>query len=118
MLGRKVLVLLIRLCALDSCHKLSFSQAEIVFMVLHSRLNAEFKAAISLQGTLQSNGLPEGIDALIPLFFNGVDESGSTLIDDNLAMTNFTVPDELTEYDDYETWAGTAVWQTINGYVW
>ncbi len=70
------------------------------------------------QGTLQSNGLPEGIDALIPLFFNGVDESASSLFDDNLALTNFTVPDYLTDYDDYETWAATIVWQTINGYVW
>jgi hypothetical protein len=71
-----------------------------------------------MQGSLQFNGLPVGIDALIPLFFNGVDESASSLFDDNLALSNFTVPDSLIEYDDYEAWQGTTVWQTINGHVW
>lgn len=71
-----------------------------------------------LQGTLQSNGLPADIDAIIPLFYNGVDESASSLFDDNVEMTNFTVPDEMTEYDDYTAWTETTTWETINGYVW
>jgi len=81
-------------------------------------LKALSHSRVCLQGTLQANGLPQGIDALIPLFFNGVDESASSLFADNLEMTNFSVPDSLTEYDDYETWSGTTVWQTINGHVW
>ena len=75
-------------------------------------------ATANLQGTLQANGLPMGIDALVPLFFNGVDESASSLFDDNLELSNFTVPDELTDYDDYSAWTGTTTWQTVNGHVW
>ena len=73
-----------------------------------------------MQGILsqKNSTLPADIDAIIPLFFNGVDESASTLFDDNLELANFTVPDELTEYDDFTAWSGTTTWQTINGYVW
>lgn len=79
----------------------------------------EAQKILLLQGVLQNDtGLPANISDIIPLFYNGVDESASSLFDDNVEFSNFTVPDELTEYDDFEAWSETTTWETINGYVW
>lgn len=58
------------------------------------------------------------MDYEIPLFFNIVDESASSLFDANLAFTNFTEPSELYAYDEWYAWSPTAQWQTINGFSW
>lgn len=71
-----------------------------------------------MQGELKPDGLPVGVDYMIPLFYNILDESASTLFDDNLALTNFTQPDDTYDYEEYAAWLPTTQWHTINGYSW
>lgn len=71
-----------------------------------------------LQGELQANGLPRGVDYEVPLFFSIIDESSSSLFDDNLVFTNFTEPDYTYDYEAWAEWSPTAAWHTINGLSW
>lgn len=71
-----------------------------------------------MQGTLTAEGIPEGIDAEQALFYFTIDESASSLFDLNLQITNFTVPDEDQDYDDFTAWQPTVVFYPINGYSW
>ena len=54
----------------------------------------------------------------VPLFFFTQDEASSTLFDDNVAALNFTVPDEIEEYDEFTEWQPTTVFQALNGCSW
>ena len=56
------------------------------------------------QGALGTGGLPEGIGALVPLFFMTVSEDESSLLDANLQRADFSVPSAYYDYADYTEW--------------
>ena len=45
-----------------------------------------------------------GVDREIALAYVKLNEQESSLFSDNLLLTNFSVPDYLTDYDDYSAW--------------
>lgn len=71
-----------------------------------------------MQGSLNNSGLPKDVDLEQALFFFTMDESQSSLFQDNLNMQNFTVPDYYEDYSDYETYEAGILFNPINGYAW
>ena len=57
-----------------------------------------------LQGSLNASGAVVGVDREIALAYVKLNEQESSLFADNLALTNFSVPDYLTDYYDYSAW--------------
>lgn len=73
---------------------------------------------ILLQGTLTSADMPEGVDVEQALFYFTIDESASSLFDANVKRTNFTVPDEEEDSDEFAAWSETVIFFPLNGYSW
>jgi hypothetical protein len=69
---------------------------------------------IFVQGSLGANESIVGVNREITLAFVKLDEQSSSLFGENLRFTNFTVPDYLTDYDDYSAWQASAYFQCIS----